>query len=81
MNTNGLKLRKEALSNRITLMNLQGLTLHLVEAIPSGIRQLNANSDELNQELTLILNHDPEGYWRKFERWLIGLNWKALLSI
>jgi hypothetical protein len=23
--------------------------------------------------------HDTEGHWRKWQRWFIGFNWKALL--
>ena len=77
VSTTGLKLRKEALTNRATLMNIQGCTLQLVEASPSGVRAIT--NPELFKELEQMA--DNEGMWRKYARWLIGLNWKALLAI
>ncbi|KAL3123834.1 hypothetical protein niasHT_002187 [Heterodera trifolii] len=72
--TSGLKLRKEQSTNRATLMSINGCTFHLVESTPGGIRPMeSANVTELD---TL---RDTENLWRKFQRWLIGLNWKALL--
>ncbi|KAI1721885.1 transient receptor potential cation channel subfamily A member 1 like protein [Ditylenchus destructor] len=75
--TTGLRVRKEALTNRATLMSLQGMTLHLVETTPSGIDPVQ--DPEHIKELQLL--KDEESRWRKFERWLMGLNWKALLAI
>lgn len=66
--TTGLRIRKEALTNRATLMSLQGMTLHLVESTPSGIDPVE-NPDHIRQ---LQAIHDQESYWRKFERWFIG---------
>uniref|UniRef100_A0A914D3J6 Uncharacterized protein n=1 Tax=Acrobeloides nanus TaxID=290746 RepID=A0A914D3J6_9BILA len=77
LNTSGIKVRKEALSNRATLMSMQGATFRLVESSTSGIATVvhAENKTEL-ENLT-----DQETYWRKYQRWLIGLNWKALLLI
>lgn len=58
-------------------MSMQGATFRLVESSTSGIATVvhEENKTEL-ENLT-----DQETYWRKYQRWLIGLNWKALLLI
>lgn len=76
MGAGGLRLRKEQLNNRITLMAINGCTVRLAESAISGIRQMS--SPENVRELECLV--DEEGHWRKFQRWLIGLNWRALLA-
>ncbi|KAH7697534.1 Protein TRPA-2, partial [Aphelenchoides avenae] len=73
----GLRLRKEVLTNRSTLMSIQGATFHLVESSPSGINPVLNRFDV--EELEGL--RDDETLWRKFQRWLVGLNLKALLVI
>ncbi|CAD5206261.1 unnamed protein product [Bursaphelenchus okinawaensis] len=75
MNATGLKVRKDLWNTKSTVMALKDLTFRMTETTPSGIR-LVRNKDHGKELLTFI---DPEGSWRKFQRWLIGLNWKALL--
>lgn len=77
LGASGLRLRKEMLTNRSTLMSIQGATFHLVESTPSGINPV-LNPDHVKELLAL---RDEETRWRKFQRWLLGLNWKALLVI
>uniref|UniRef100_A0A183BVF2 Ion_trans domain-containing protein n=1 Tax=Globodera pallida TaxID=36090 RepID=A0A183BVF2_GLOPA len=71
----GLKLRKEQSTNRATLMSINGCTLQLVESTPGGIRRMESAENVPDLEAL----GDTESLWRKFQRWLIGLNWKALL--
>ena len=77
VNTTGLRLRKEAMSNHTTLLNINSCSLRLVEAPSSGIRPL------LNPEHIAELDalKDEESRWRKLQRWFIGLNWRALLPM
>jgi hypothetical protein len=77
LDATGLRLRKEVLTNRSSLMSIRGATFQLVESTPSGINPV-LNPDHRRELLAL---QDNENTWRKFQRWLIGLNWKALLVI
>lgn len=72
--SSGLIVRKDQLNNQATLLAINGCTIRLIESAHSGIRRMS--SIENVKELETL--QDTEGHWRKFERWLIGLNWKAL---
>nr|CAD2165728.1 unnamed protein product [Meloidogyne enterolobii] len=77
INTKGLKLRKELLSSRkATLLNIEGIIIKLSESPSSGIQQLITSSENIE-----ILGNIKNGetLCRKFKRWFIGLNLKALL--
>lgn len=77
INTKGLKLRKEMLSSRkATLLNIEGIIIKLSESPSSGIQQLITSSENIE-----ILGNIKNGetLLRKFKRWFIGLNLKALL--
>jgi hypothetical protein len=77
MNSNGLRLRRNYLSTRAEAMAIRNCTLRMIEATPSGICAIRDpdNRAELNR-LT-----DEENFYRKYERWLIGFNWKRLLDL
>lgn len=76
MNATGLKLRKDQWNTKSSLMSVNEMTFRMTEASPSGIRAIK-NKDHGKELLSF---KDSEGSWRKFQRWLIGLNWKALLG-
>uniref|UniRef100_A0A915CZ64 Ion transport domain-containing protein n=1 Tax=Ditylenchus dipsaci TaxID=166011 RepID=A0A915CZ64_9BILA len=63
LSSTGIRVRKETLTNKATLMCLQGMTLHLVEASPSGINPLT--DAERFKELQAL--KDEETHWRKFQ--------------
>ncbi|KAF7638766.1 hypothetical protein Mgra_00001846 [Meloidogyne graminicola] len=77
INTKGLKLRKEQLcSRKATLLNIEGITIKLSESPSSGIQQLISSRENIYQLASI---RDHENLIRKFQRWFIGLNLRALL--
>ncbi|KAI6223643.1 hypothetical protein M3Y99_01445800 [Aphelenchoides fujianensis] len=76
MNATGLKVRKEHFTSRSTLMAVRDCTFRLVETTPSGIAPV-LDPDQ-RKELDRLV--DAEGWWKKYQRWLIGLSWKGLLD-
>jgi hypothetical protein len=91
LSTSGLRLRKEHMGNKASLLAINGCTVRLwvvlfimhkvhflsrlVETEQSGIRHMK-NLENMRELESL---HDTEGHWRKWQRWFIGFNWKALL--
>ena len=77
VNTIGLKLRKEKLNNKANLASIEGCTIRLIETPTSGIRPMK--NQEYFKEMEEL--KDIEGFYRKFQRWFIGFNWRALSII
>ncbi|KAI6222117.1 hypothetical protein M3Y95_00950400 [Aphelenchoides besseyi] len=76
MNSTGLKVKKENLSSKSTLMALKDCTFRLIEVAPSGVC-LIINPDHRSEINRLT---DQENSYNKYQRWLIGLNWRGLLN-
>uniref|UniRef100_A0A0R3RJ55 Ion_trans domain-containing protein n=1 Tax=Elaeophora elaphi TaxID=1147741 RepID=A0A0R3RJ55_9BILA len=73
-----MRLLKRGIAGRAVQIALDGAVIELIESIESGIELFEGT---INGQSYTEINNDPEGYGRKFARWLIGLDWSNLLQL